>query len=735
MTKATILIVEDDGILAAHLMDMISRLGYTTAGPVATGEKAVALNAELKPDLVLMDIELAGQMKGIEAAEAILHSSDVPVVFLTGFSHDPLLEKAKIAAPYGYLIKPVPERELAATVEMALHRHSLDQKLRESQAALVKSEELLNATAKMAKVGGWELDAETKKIAWTEETYRIHELSTDIKPPLEEAIKYFHPEEREKLSESIKRALKSGEGYDMELRFISAKGKKLWTRTICTPEISEGKVLKLKGVFQDITDRKIAELTREQALKDLNRRNKELQNLLEASRTVLEGRDFPMTARSIFDKAREMIGAQSGYVALLNENGTDNEVLFLESGGLPCSVDPGLPMPIRGLRGEAYRTGTAVFDNNFNKSGWADFMPPGHVELRNVLFAPLKFGGKTVGLLGLANKPDDFDEDDIRMAEAFAQMAAIALKNSRALEALSHSETIYRTLVTGLPDVIMRFDRKGRHLFVSENVSDVVNLMAQQFIGKTHRELGFPEENCEFWEDAISRVFESNTPFETEFAFDGKNGPSILNWRLIPERSAAGKVESALSISRDITAHRRAERNYRMLFTEMLDGFALHEIVRDFEGKPADYRFLAVNPAFERMTNLKAGDILGRTVLEVLPGTERHWIETYGGVALTGKPISFENYSSDLKKHFEVTAFRPAPNQFACTFSDITERKKAVEELLEKTEALSKYNKMMVGRELKMIDLKKEINRLLQKCGEEEKYKIHELQQKTKDRP
>ena len=79
--------------------------------------------------------------------------------------------------------------------------------------------------------------------------------------------------------------------------------------------------------------------------------------------------------------------------------------------------------------------------------------------------------------------------------------------------------------------------------------------------------------------------------------------------------------------------------------------------------------------AFERMTGLKAEDILGHTVLEVLPGTERHWIETYGKVALTGEPAFFENHAAELKKYFQVTAFQPVPHQFACIFADVTERR------------------------------------------------------------
>jgi len=128
---------------------------------------------------------------------------------------------------------------------------------------------------------------------------------------------------------------------------------------------------------------------------------------------------------------------------------------------------------------------------------------------------------------------------------------------------------------------------------------------------------------------------------------------------------------------RDRTEEHLLEHNYHTLFNQMLDGFAQHEIICDSQGRPINYRFLAVNPAFERMTGLKANDILGKTVLDVMPSTEAYWIETYGQVALTGKPVFLENYSRTLSKWFQVSAFRPAANQFACVVSDITERKQA----------------------------------------------------------
>ncbi|MBM9615940.1 response regulator [Desulfobulbus rhabdoformis] len=139
MNKASLLIVEDDGILAAHLKTTLDRLGYTPIGPVATGEEAVLLASKHSLDLILMDIELAGEQNGIDAAKEINSRSDVPVLFLTGFSQESLLEQAKHAAPYGYLIKPVAERELSASITMALQRHALNRELSTSREALAES--------------------------------------------------------------------------------------------------------------------------------------------------------------------------------------------------------------------------------------------------------------------------------------------------------------------------------------------------------------------------------------------------------------------------------------------------------------------------------------------------------------------------------------------------------------------------------------------------------------------
>jgi PAS domain S-box-containing protein len=111
-----------------------------------------------------------------------------------------------------------------------------------------------------------------------------------------------------------------------------------------------------------------------------------------------------------------------------------------------------------------------------------------------------------------------------------------------------------------------------------------------------------------------------------------------------------------------------SENKYRALFSEMLNGCALHEIICDEGGKPVNYRFLEVNPAFETITGFMAKDILGKTILDLAPDIDPFFIETYGKVALTGEPASFDFYNNNSGRHYVITAYQPESGQFACVF-------------------------------------------------------------------
>lgn len=138
------------------------------------------------------------------------------------------------------------------------------------------------------------------------------------------------------------------------------------------------------------------------------------------------------------------------------------------------------------------------------------------------------------------------------------------------------------------------------------------------------------------------------------------------------------EIQERLHIQEELE-HR--DEQYRLLFENMTTGFALHEMIYDDNGNPIDYRFLEINPAFEKLTGATAASFVGRTVREVMPGTESYWIEKYGKVAMSGKSAYFEEYSKELNRHFECWVFSPSKDRFAVIFSDATERKQLYEQL------------------------------------------------------
>lgn len=171
MTACRILIVEDEAIFALDLEGRLARMGYEPVGRSSSGEGAVALALELRPDLVLMDIRLSGDMDGIAAADEIRRSTHTPVIFLTAYSEDATLNRAMLADPFGYIFKPIDDRDLKSTIELALHKHRVDEEVRRlkclyemlvqvdhSVFRVQKPEELLSAICRAAvEKGGMDL--------------------------------------------------------------------------------------------------------------------------------------------------------------------------------------------------------------------------------------------------------------------------------------------------------------------------------------------------------------------------------------------------------------------------------------------------------------------------------------------------------------------------------------------------------------------------------------------------
>lgn len=130
MENARIMVVEDEGAIALNIKHRLEKLGYSVPSIVSTGEEAIEKIDEMIPDLILMDIMLKGEMDGVDTANVIHDNFDIPIIYLTAYTDENLLNRAKMTEPYGYIVKPFKENDLRTNIKMALYRHGIDKKKR-----------------------------------------------------------------------------------------------------------------------------------------------------------------------------------------------------------------------------------------------------------------------------------------------------------------------------------------------------------------------------------------------------------------------------------------------------------------------------------------------------------------------------------------------------------------------------------------------------------------------------
>jgi PAS domain S-box-containing protein len=251
---------------------------------------------------------------------------------------------------------------------------------------------------------------------------------------------------------------------------------------------------------------------------------------------------------------------------------------------------------------------------------------------------------------------------------------------------LLESEEKYRLISENANDMIVVLNDKFEYEYLNENMHErLLGYSKDELLGKTQLPLIHPDDRKQTI-IATSQILRKGKGSH-QVRFLHKNGS--YKWLEI-----TGKIfydskgdKKILTISRDITERKKvakkleeSEEKYRSLFENMNAGFAYHEVIVDDENKPIDYKYIEVNPAFEKLTSLKKEDLIGKTVTQVLPGIENDpadWIGKFGNVGLTGIPLNIEDYSEPIKKWYQVSGYSPKKGFFAVTFTDITDQKEA----------------------------------------------------------
>ncbi len=246
MPSTQVMIVEDERIVALHLKQQLVGLGYEVDGIVSSGAQALSTIERQRPDVVLMDIHIDGDMDGIETAARI---DDIPVIYLTAYSEDATLERARATKPFGYLVKPISERELHATIQMALKR-------REVEWALNDSRELLGFALDAAEMGSWELDQTSKQINRDGNARRITGVESEASSTaLADFFREIFAEDREAVAEEFERLLDEGTPCAVDFRRTRPSGGIRWLRAhgkaFRSGRRKGGRVI---GIVQDITE-------------------------------------------------------------------------------------------------------------------------------------------------------------------------------------------------------------------------------------------------------------------------------------------------------------------------------------------------------------------------------------------------------------------------------------------------------------------------------------------------
>ena len=285
MTKKSaykIMVVEDEAVIALNLQQMLTKMGYDVIGVSYSGEEALEKARSLRPDLILMDIMIPGKLDGIAAAKIIKAELGIPVVFLTAYSEDKIIESAKQAEPYGYILKPSQDREIKATVEIALYKKEMEKALQESKERFRNLTEITSDWI-------WEVDKDSCYTYISPKIYDI--LGYDPEEIIGKTpFDLMPPDEANRVSEIFNTLATSQEPFDcLENINLHKDGHPVALETSGIPTFgSDGEFCGYRGIDRDITERKRIEEELRKAYDKLEYRVKERTKELEVKTRGLE---------------------------------------------------------------------------------------------------------------------------------------------------------------------------------------------------------------------------------------------------------------------------------------------------------------------------------------------------------------------------------------------------------------------------------------------------------------
>jgi PAS domain S-box-containing protein len=714
MSKAKLLIVEDELVIALGLAKSLEKLGYEVIGMANTGEEAVRIAHANAPDLVLMDIILAGAMDGIEAARMILKDADIPIVYLTANADRATVERARDTVPYGYLNKPINDRDLLTNIDSALNKHRMERRLRESEE---KYRNLINSLQDV--------------IVSTDENGIITYISPRIKDiaGYEENemvgkafLSFVYPGDREKVIH-IFGLSRSGSPESGEYRGVTKSGGVIWLRTSGRPSYVDGRFKGVKVIISDITTRKQAEEEAMRANDELTAANEELQATVEElealneqfeeqNRELMQAKEDLSRQEAMLRNIVRVVPVGIGYIrdrVIVWVNSTYSAMLGYTENDV---IGKGLRMYY--ASDDEYHAAVREMIDQIATRGWASF----EVRAR-------RKDGSAIDIL-INTVP--FEKDNLDAGIVFASMDRTEQKLVEM--ALRESEERYRLLIENMSDSVWVLDLKTMEFIYNSpssvrilvytpeeshrhKITDIVLPKYLEMIGKKLNE--------ELLRDGQPGV-DPDRSLTLQLEQIHKKGHTVwteMNLRFL--RDASGRPISILGVSRDVTERKRAEQaqaesdeKYRVLAESISDMIWTLDV--------RTRRFLYANFSSEELTGYTPDEMLLLTLDTILtPESMDTAMDILGEeIALEGThdidPRRSRTFEAELKHKsgsvlwIEITARflrdeSGVPLQVLGLAHDITKRKRIELALAEREE---KYRLLMENspESLWVIDLK-----------------------------
>jgi PAS domain S-box-containing protein len=532
MEQKSILIVEDEAISAMDLKESLLSLGYQVSGIVATGERAIESVHETPPDLILMDIMLAGKINGIEAAEEILRQAFIPIIYLTAFSDHALIERAKASGPYGYVVKPCNISKLSITIELAFYKHEADVKLR--KAYLELEQRVTDRTAELATLNQTLRESEKRYreiFEGTPDGAIVHDANGIILDANEATAKrleiprnvlcgrnvadFVTPDNAATIVNHAAISL-GGLSQVFETTYVSVSGKTI------PAEVHEHSIPWKDGeavlsISRDITERKRAEAV-----------VRESRQLLEGVLNTIPVRVFWKDKNSVYLGCNTQFASDAGFESPEDIIGKDDYAMGWRE------------------QAERYRDDDqAVITSEMPKLLFEEpqTTPSGGIIHLLTSKVPLEdTTGNIIGVLGTY-----LDITDRRRTE----------------KALRESEERYRNVVEDQTEFICRFTHDGRLTFVNDAYCRYFGLDKQACIGSQHNVV-IPQEDLKQMKQHLSAFTPENPVAVIEHRICMPSGE--VRWQRWSDRAIFDKNGQAIeyqSVGRDITEQKAIENELK----------------------------------------------------------------------------------------------------------------------------------------------------------------------------